>query len=337
MGHRRLPFVAALLAALIVPFACAATSDAHRVAHKRGHHKRHHHRRRPKRRHHRRAAAPRQPAPAQAAESPPPPSGLNAAIPPGATWFSTFEDPNPWSKWEGYAQPLQVLQGGAKPDQIQAIESVTAAIPPPPGYLGTTKVLLTQVDDAQYHQWHDNYPHSYCCVEAKVYHEWGGPDPGRSPAMQPGGESGSYRAWYYLPVTTPTSPANDVRWVNLMEWKSASVANPGDQSVDGGAALLPVNGKVWICFGRGWPDCYPPSAKNAVPAPLGQWFELRADFYHGSHVDWFIDGRKVWTSTNIASLQPGQNWIFGIGHYGGVGAYYAKNASFTPFAGIRLP
>jgi hypothetical protein len=260
------------------------------------------------------------------------PERPRSAPPAGATWSSGFDGRNPWAKWEGYAQPLQILQGGAKPDQIQVVTAASAGVPAPPGYGGDAKLLLTQVSEPEYRSWASGYPAARCCPHAKLYHVWGpGGEPGDGPALRPGEESGSYRVWYYLPADTPTFPANDVRWVNLMEWKSAPAGAPGDQVVDGGAALLPIAGRVWICLGRAWPSCYPPSPRNAIRAPLGRWFELRADFHHASRVDWYIDAAKVWTSTTIGSLEPGHTWIFGIGHYGGVGRYYVKSASFTPF------
>lgn len=251
-----------------------------------------------------------------------------AAIPAGAAWFSTFDEAYPWAKWEGYARPLQLLQGGAKPDQIQVVDASSQGIPPPPGYPPGTKVLLAQVSDAEFHQYADDFPRSYCCVHAKLYHGWGGGSPGDGPRLEPGQESGTYRAWYYLPRDTPTFPykPHNVRWVNVMQWKSVGGAG---QQVNAEADLVPVNGRVWLCLGRGWPQCDPPSHANAIPAPLGRWFELRADLFHQGRIDWYLDGRHVWTSP-VVGLQPGQGWIFGIGHYGGVGKLYAKNASFTP-------
>jgi hypothetical protein len=78
-----------------------------------------------------------------------------------------------------------------------------------------------------------------------------------------------------------------------------------------------------------------------VKAPLGRWFEVKAELHEDDRIDWFLDGRKFDTSRDSTFevgrfLDKSDGWVFGIGHYGGVGKLYVDDVRvnlwfrFTP-------
>jgi hypothetical protein len=71
-----------------------------------------------------------------------------------------------------------------------------------------------------------------------------------------------------------------------------------------------------------------------LAAPVGRWFDVRAELYPGERIDWFIDGRHLDTSRHpewpVGITEPrATGWLFGVGHYGGIGTLYADDVSFT--------
>jgi len=99
-----------------------------------------------------------------------------------------------------------------------------------------------------------------------------------------------------------------------------------------------------------------PGNVGIATLPLGRWFNISATVYPNEKVVYTLDG-KPWTTVTNADLQTAPadsdpysrfsrsvglqmpanqygdastDWIFGVGHYGGIGALYVDETSFTP-------
>lgn len=158
-------------------------------------------------------------------------------------------------------------------------------------------------------------------------------DAGRSLQRLPNGSpSGSYRASYLLPSNYTH---RDRGWTNIMQFKATNpdtgqlpqwwvnVSPARDWNMGGMEPMLNVEN-----WGNG---TYGGSIR---PAPRGRWFEIRAEVYNRDRIDFYLDGEYWQTVRNethrIGTAAGTQGWIFGVGHYLGVGKLWIDRASFTP-------
>lgn len=178
-------------------------------------------------------------------------------------------------------------------------------------------------------------PHS------KVYKEWqfaGGlpkTDTFGRPLqpVAPSGIDGTYVAWFFIPSDYQAKNG----WTNIFQFKVTEQVpfsqdptwwvNLRDSMTDD-TLLLHVENAA--------PGTHKP--ENDIPAPKGRWFQLRADLYERIGIDWYVDG-VFWQSSPVSTWRVGRNprskgtpqsFIFGVGHYSGVGKIYTDDASFIP-------
>lgn len=179
-------------------------------------------------------------------------------------------------------------------------------------------------------------PHS------KVFKEWKFPTGsaktdnfGRALQAAPAsGIDGTYRAWFYFP--TGYAYTSGCGWTNIFQFKAEQESpyaqdpqwwvNVKDRS--GGGANLHVEN--WS--GGTYTD--PGGEKQLI---TGRWFEIRADVFEGDRIDWFLDGAFWQTVPNSATTigrgsltGTPRTWIFGVGHYGGIGTVYIDDQTMTP-------
>lgn len=206
-------------------------------------------------------------------------------------------------------------------------------------------------------------------VHSKVMKEWRLPgypkndDLGRQMDRLPGGSpAGTYRASFFFPesyekrVEEPWS-----LWTNIFQFKEAWTANgqnrqdpqwwinvsraggwtydpddaPGYRRQAPNRPVLHVNRPR----DEGEQDGYHPELRVV---PLGRWFEIRADVFPGDRIEWSLDGVRFDTSfdsehpvglskgDSASAPSHSEGWVFGIGHYDGIGQLWADGASFTP-------
>jgi hypothetical protein len=285
-------------------------------------------------------------------------------------WGSTFATGD-FSEWGD--------SGDRSDAGIYRVEDAAAAgIPARPGS-SDTKVARFEVTPAQYSAGH---------MHSKVYQGfslkntltsgWNG--------MRPLGDrdavAGTYRAWFYLPAdykmyANYPQPENagvtmfqfkefwpiaaddtysmlqtalglrNALGVKMQYGKTVGGVDPRDQTTP----LLCAN---WQFAER------KPGDVGVMKAPLGRWFEVRADVHPGDRTDYFVDGRKLTTitSADLAATAPqdsgkydryprdigmrmpanqyggaSTSWVFGVGHYGVPGKLWVDQAGFTPFGG----
>jgi hypothetical protein len=251
-------------------------------------------------------------------------------VTPSAYWTADWEegpctDKSCYSDWS-FIQAEDSSQGVPSLNEVATASSlgITAHSGTDVGKFQTTQAAL----DA-------GRPHS------KVFKEWQLPNStpvtdefGRALQSIPAsGINGSYRAWYYIPSDyTFVGP----EWTNIFQFK-LSEQSPFVQdpqwwiNIVGGASNQPyLHVENW---GNG--TFTDPGGTKA--APKGRWFEIRADLYEGNKIDWYLDG-QFWQTVYHTTHKIGRGgatgtprtWIFGVGHYGGIGRIYTDDASFTP-------
>ena len=71
-----------------------------------------------------------------------------------------------------------------------------------------------------------------------------------------------------------------------------------------------------------------------VKAPLGRWFEIKANLYENDRIDWYLDGQKFDTSRDSTYdvgrfYDKSEGWIFGVGHYDGYGKLWVDDVKVT--------
>ncbi|MER9578806.1 hypothetical protein NKJ09_19225 [Mesorhizobium sp. M0189] len=175
-------------------------------------------------------------------------------------------------------------------------------------------------------------PHS------KVYKEWlfaGGlakNDAFGRPlqAVPPSGIDGTYVAWFFIPSDYQYAGNG---WTNIFQFK-VTEQSPFKQDPTWWVNLTdnPTDDVVMLHVENAAAGVHNPA--NDVPAPKGRWFQLRADLYEGVGIDWYLDG-VFWQSSSNATWPVGrdsdgsgtpQSFVFGVGHYGGVGKLYTDDA-----------
>jgi hypothetical protein len=185
-----------------------------------------------------------------------------------------------------------------------------------------------------------------CCPHAKIYQEWttiprtnqwGKPE---APIFDYGNVSAVYSAWYYFP---PGYQA--VRdWVNIFQFKEDGIMvkggpavqypswwmNVGPQSsfANGNPALETSNPILFVNY---WTNPYTNYHPVTMPVPLGRWFNISAALIQGDRIVWYVDGKLFDNSYN--STYPvgrffynSNGWVFGVGHYAGIGTVYIDHA-----------
>lgn len=250
-------------------------------------------------------------------------------------WDSTFEGGNfsEWSTW------------GAHDSRYAGHDAVTAqeaGIPPLAGdYVAEFSVDRQQVDRGSIH--------------SKLMKEWVLPSVtkrddssraiGRLPDDSP---AGTYRASFFFPSDYRrelTRPYNE--WTNIFQFKQgyreagAYKQDPQfwiDVSAAGQHAHAPsgLDTDTPVLHVNNWRTDYDNYRPSLYTVPLGRWFEIRADLYPGDRIEWYVDGEHFETSFSTSSKKIGfsepqaEGWVFGIGHYDGIGRLWADGAAFTP-------
>lgn len=178
---------------------------------------------------------------------------------------------------------------------------------------------------------------------AKVFKEWsnvGKHDQfGRTEDKLPdgGNPDGVYKAWYFLPSDYKVT-ARD--WTNLFQFKEEGSKN-GTWHQDpswwlnmSAANAFNAGGSEPVLFVNNWGNNYNNYKPELVKAPLGRWFEVKAELHEDDRIDWYIDGKKF--DTSLDSTYPvgrfydkSDGWIFGVGHYGGAGKVWVDDVSVT--------
>lgn len=181
-----------------------------------------------------------------------------------------------------------------------------------------------------------NSPH------AKVYKEWttiGKKDQfGRieDPIFNNGDVSALYSAWYYFP--TDYIAGDD--WVNIFQFKEQGQNAQGIFSQNPSWWVNVGSGNAWNMGPKGFlfvnnqGNDYKNYSPILIPLPLGRWFQISALLTQGNAIDWYLDGKQIDMSHNSVypvgrSYHTSNGWIFGVGHYGGVGAIYIDDVTVT--------
>lgn len=173
-----------------------------------------------------------------------------------------------------------------------------------------------------------------------AWHDDAGRPLERLPSNNP---SGTYLAWFYLP---PDYVNTSDRWTNLFQFKESYLDAYGNHRQDP---------QWWINMSRAdaWPS--PPTGASGrdpvlhvnhwfqdyanyrpvlMPVPRGRWFQVKAVLNQGDRIDWYLDGQRFDTSLNstypVGTLERSVGWVFGIGHYDGIGKLWADDASYAP-------
>jgi hypothetical protein len=153
-----------------------------------------------------------------------------------------------------------------------------------------------------------------------------------------GNPEGIYKVWYYLPADYQHTNRS---WTNLLQFKEEGINNGRwEQSPSWWLNMSAANahggvGNDPILFVNYWvADIDPSYDPVTVKVPLGRWFEIKAELHENDRIDWFLDGRKFDTSLDSTYdvgrfYDKSDGWVFGIGHYGGLGRLYVDDVSVT--------
>lgn len=185
---------------------------------------------------------------------------------------------------------------------------------------------------------------------AKVFKEWsnvGKHDQfGRTEEKLPdgGNPDGVYKAWYYLPADYQVTQS---KWTNLFQFKEEGYNN-GVWNQYPSWWINMSSAKAWgkggtepVLFVNHWENKWD-YTPEMVKAPLGRWFEIKAELHENDRIDWFIDGNKLTTSYDSTwdvgrFYDKSNGWIFGVGHYDGYGKVWVDDASFETFGTTPTP
>ncbi len=243
-------------------------------------------------------------------------------------WGDGFESGD-FSHWS-YVQGQDPSQGGPGPNSVYVTTYNAAGIP---AREGSHIAHFERPASAA------NYPN------AKIYKEWsavGKLDQFRrveDPIFNNGDVSGVYLAWYYFPSNYTCSSD----WVNIFQFKEEGYDKSG-KPIQNPSWWLNVGpsgsfgGKTSQCvmFLNNWGNKYVNYHPKTLPVPLGRWFEVRVFLYQGNRIDWFVNSKLFDTSYNstypVGRYYPKSNgWVFGVGHYGGVGQIYVDKVQVYKF------
>ncbi len=238
-------------------------------------------------------------------------------------WNDNFSDGfNGWS----YVQGADPAQGGPGAQYVYVTTAFDANIPIT---VGRNVAHFERPASAI------SLPH------AKVYKEWSATGKldqfGRveDKIFNNGNVSAIYSAQYYFPKNYTAVH----EWVNIFQFKeeglikatdTVSVQNPSWWVNVGPASSFGQNSETPMLFINNQGTHYPYKPKM-MPLPLGRLFTISANLYSGDRIDWYIDGVKFDTSYNATwpvgrFYAKSNTFIFGVGHYGGIGVVYIDNA-----------
>jgi hypothetical protein len=160
---------------------------------------------------------------------------------------------------------------------------------------------------------------------------------GRPESPLPRGDpSGTYGAWFYL----PSRQRRDCReWTNVFQFKEEGSLG-GEWHQDASWWLNVSCASAWgepsdrgVIFVNHWTKSWgtPPKYRDV---PLDRWFEVRAVLEEGVAIHWYVDGEFLDISRHETHpvgrmLDATSRWIFGVGHYYGIGELWVDDATFT--------
>jgi len=250
-----------------------------------------------------------------------------------ATWRSSFEQSS-FSEWSWWGK------GDSRYDGHSVVSTREAGIPSlDGGQVAEFSVTEEQLRAGRQH--------------SKVMKDWGYAPPetttwrddaGRQLERLPGNSpAGTYRANFYLPSNYRKSPE---RWTNILQFKEAYYDSSGKWHQDpqwwlnisqagkwGSAAPDGLRSDHPVVHANNWHTDYSNYRPKLVALPLGRWFEIKAEVYPGDRIEWYLDGERF--DTSYASKYPvgfsksrPTGWVFGVGHYDGIGKLWADKVSF---------
>ena len=267
-------------------------------------------------------------------------------------WCSSFASGN-FSSWSDWTQPL----GGT----FSVTTPGSAGIPAPPS--GDRKIAHFQVTKAELRSGH---------VQSKLYEFWEvghahlNSETGQPLARMTNRGAGMYSAWYYLPRNYSIRYDGPVNIFQFKESYSSDGISYNDYGSDMQSSLNLFSRRTLkgyygndlaLHHASGLRSTYPMLAVNlwhdpavhprpghkyqAIPAPLGRWFNVTAKLYPGNRVSYYVDGKLLDTWHNdeypvgVRSVMPNgelpQSWSFGVGHYGSnVGQLWVADGAYTP-------
>jgi hypothetical protein len=210
-------------------------------------------------------------------------------------------------------------------------------------------------------------------VDSKLYENWDvyrahqDGDNGRPLARMTNKGAGIYSAWYYIPRAYKMREEGPVNIFQFKEnYSDDGVSYDGFGSdMQSSLNLFSRQGLRGFYFhhfslhgAHGLRATYPMLAVNlwhdppvrrrsghkyqAIPAPLGRWFNVTAKLYPGNQVSYYVDGKLLDTWYNdeypvgVRTVMPDgeipMSWTFGVGHYGSnLGKLWVADASYTKF------
>lgn len=244
----------------------------------------------------------------------------------GLAWSDSFESGD-FRRWSWWGQGQEDLWG-----HVDVVRAVDEGVPPLDGH--RVARFETTPDDIAAGR-----------VHAKLFKAL---SVGRGRRERPArDQSGTYSAWYFLPETYSVPYGTSVNAFQLKD----------NYRTDGGKQSDPL---WWVNFGNAeyWSERGGPGGLRAeapvayvnswggeqwdddvgfAEVPLGRWFEIRAELFHGERIDFHLDGRPL--DTGDADVHPVNafrprsiNLLFGVGNYsnGANGPLYVDAVGYEP-------
>lgn len=250
--------------------------------------------------------------------------GASPVPPPSAspTWVADFEGPS-LADWSSFVRD----DGGSFYAIGAATEGISAKGGAAVGHFEVTAAErpLGRLHSKVYKLWAINPPETSWTDDAGRLLE-------RLPNNSP---AGVYRAWFYLPLGYQAIS----EWANIFQFKESYLDATGAWHQDPQWWVNLTRADSWGLGGaepalvlNRWGG--PAMGASARVAPRGRWFQITADLHPGTRIDWYLDDQPWFTTTNatypvgISKAQP-VGWVFGVGHYGGLGKLWVDDASFT--------
>ena len=262
-------------------------------------------------------------------------------VPEWRPWGGAGFETGDFTEWS-FAAGADPNQGGPGPQYVYVSTANAEGIPPHGSYW-VAHIERPAGTPAN--------PHAKVVKEWSVVGKWD--QFGRIEERLPnnGNPSGTYRAWYYYPTDYQATS----EWTNIFQFKEEGITGdalcqppkscqlPSWWINTAPAATFGMGGNEPILFVNHWNQDYSSFHPECLLVPLGRWFEIRADLYEGVRIDWYVDGQLFDRSYNseypVGRFYDESNvWVFGVGHYLGIGKIWVDDASFTPFLySVYLP
>ncbi len=250
-----------------------------------------------------------------------------------ATWRSSFEQSS-FSEWSWWGK------GDSRYAGHSVVSASEAGIPS----LDGGRVAKFSVNEAQSragsHHSKVMKNWGYAPPETTSWRDDAGRQLERLPNNSP---AGTYRANFYLPADYRKSPE---RWTNIFQFKEAFYDSSGKWRQDpqwwlnisqagkwGSAAPEGLRSDHPVVHANNWKTDYSNYRPKLVALPLGRWFEIKAEVYPGQRIEWYLAGQRFDTSyaseypVGFSKSRP-TGWVFGVGHYDGIGKLWADKVSF---------